>query len=55
MSENWSYLVALDCFGAGWNFSRETANCSLKKQEKHHNANAITKHFLFLSVKNQQQ
>lgn len=55
MSEKWSYLVALGCCGAGWNFSRGTANCSLKKQEKHHIANATTKHFLFLSVKNQQR
>lgn len=47
--------VALGCFGAGWNFSRGTANCSFKKQEKHLIANATTKHFLFQSVKNQQQ
>lgn len=55
MSEKWSYLVPLGCFRAGWNFSRGTANCSLKKQEKHLIANATTKHFLFQSVKNQQQ
>lgn len=55
MSEKQSYLVALGCFGAGWNFSRGTANCSLKKQEKHLIGNGTTKHFLFLSVKNQQQ
>lgn len=54
-SEKWSYLVTLGCFGAGWNFSRGTANCSPKKQEKHLIANATTKHFLFLSVKKQQQ
>lgn len=50
---SWSYLVALGCFGAGWNFSRETANCSLKKQDKHLIANTTTKHFPFLSVRNQ--
>lgn len=53
MSEKQSYLVALGCFGAGWNFSRETANCSLKKQDKHVIANTTTKHFPFLSVRNQ--